>query len=76
MFEPRCKLDGSFSKLQCWSSDCWCVDKNGVTVDGTMSKSRKDCPDGMLLSVLNLLFGFKGSLLSLEGFHWERSYRM
>ena len=48
MFGPRCEPDGSFSKLQCWDGECWCVDKNGVAINGTKSESRTTCPDGML----------------------------
>lgn len=48
-FAPQCKLDGSFSKLQCWEGECWCVDHNGVMINGTKSKTRQNCPDGMPL---------------------------
>ena len=47
MFGPRCEPDGSFSKLQCWDGKCWCVDKNGVVIDGTKSESRRTCRDGV-----------------------------
>ena len=46
-FGSRCEIDGSFSKMQCWLGECWCVDERGIIIDGTKSKTRQSCPDGM-----------------------------
>eukprot|EP00463_Aulacantha_scolymantha_P000963 TRINITY_DN1658_c0_g1_i1.p1 TRINITY_DN1658_c0_g1~~TRINITY_DN1658_c0_g1_i1.p1 ORF type:complete len:501 (+),score=79.79 TRINITY_DN1658_c0_g1_i1:717-2219(+) len=34
-FVSKCKEDGSFSNEQCFGSQCWCVDSNGINVIGT-----------------------------------------
>jgi len=34
---PQCEVDGSFSPKQCYdfTASCWCVDKDGVEIEGT-----------------------------------------
>ena len=45
-FVPKCEADGSYSKIQCWSSTgyCWCVDKNGTELQGTRVRGMPVCP--------------------------------
>ncbi|XP_022787386.1 uncharacterized protein LOC111327458 [Stylophora pistillata] len=45
-FVPKCEADGSYSKIQCWSSTgyCWCVDKNGTELRGTRVRGIPVCP--------------------------------
>ena len=34
-FKPRCNLDGTYAKVQCSGSDCYCADKDGNEIMGT-----------------------------------------
>lgn len=54
-YHPACQTDGSYSPLQCYHQDCWCVDsQSGVEVPGTRKPiaegaTHMDCsssPDG------------------------------
>ena len=65
-FAPRCKLDGSFNKLQCWNGECWCVDKNGAEISATKSNDRLNCPEGILLTQLELIFNSHVQLVSFS----------
>ncbi|XP_065054572.1 uncharacterized protein LOC135683288 isoform X1 [Rhopilema esculentum] len=46
VFVPKCRIDGSFNPVQCWKENCWCVDKNGDTINGTETTSRPLCSEG------------------------------
>ena len=42
----QCDVDGSYSQVQCngFTNVCWCVDENGVMVEGTETRERQpDC---------------------------------
>lgn len=41
---PLCMPDGSYSKLQCYLSTCFCVDVNGNQIRGTSVNSFRDGP--------------------------------
>ena len=43
-FIPRCTEDGSFEKIQCHGSVCYCVDKDGNEISGTKT-SLPDTPN-------------------------------
>ncbi|CAD5121918.1 DgyrCDS10382 [Dimorphilus gyrociliatus] len=42
---PRCKLSGEWGEIQCLDSlgVCWCVDKNGKQIKGTVVRGRPNC---------------------------------
>lgn len=39
---PLCKPDGTYSKVQCYLSTCYCVDTNGNQIRGTSVNSLRD----------------------------------
>lgn len=39
---PLCMPDGSYSKLQCYLSTCYCVDENGIQRRGTSVNALRD----------------------------------
>ena len=39
---PLCMPDGSYSKLQCYLSTCYCVDENGIQLRGTSVNALRD----------------------------------
>ena len=39
---PSCTSDGSYSKVQCYISTCYCVDANGNQIRGTSVNSLRD----------------------------------
>lgn len=39
---PSCTSDGSYSKVQCYLSTCYCVDENGNQLRGTSVNSLRD----------------------------------
>ena len=46
-YVPTCNIDGTYTAIQCWKfvGVCWCVDLEGVEIDGTRSVNRKPrCP--------------------------------
>ncbi|XP_048580646.1 fibrillin-1 isoform X2 [Nematostella vectensis] len=45
LFVPRCADDGSYLPVQCHDSvgQCWCVDKNGLEIDGTRMRGTPKC---------------------------------
>ena len=44
---PQCLQDCSWEPMQCWASTgyCWCVDDNGVEIEGTSTPSWQGFPD-------------------------------
>ena len=44
---PQCAENCEWEPMQCWSSTgyCWCVDENGVEIDGTSIPSWQGYPD-------------------------------
>ncbi|XP_017340443.1 CD74 molecule, major histocompatibility complex, class II invariant chain a isoform X1 [Ictalurus punctatus] len=44
-FEPQCDEEGHFKPKQCWHSTgyCWCVDKNGKEIPGTLTRGPLEC---------------------------------
>ena len=46
-FIPQCTDDCEWESMQCWSSTgyCWCVDENGVEIDGTSQPSWQGLPE-------------------------------
>ncbi|XP_078349655.1 thyroglobulin-like isoform X1 [Oculina patagonica] len=44
-FVPKCEVDGSYSKIQCWPSTgyCWCVDNDGAELQGTRVRGKPTC---------------------------------
>ena len=44
---PQCLQDCSWEPMQCWASTgyCWCVDDNGVEIEGTSTHSWQGFPD-------------------------------
>ena len=44
---PQCTEDCNWEPMQCWSSTgyCWCVDENGVEIEGTSMPSWQGTPD-------------------------------
>lgn len=54
----RCKQDGSYEEVQCSGSNgyCWCVDKNGVKLNGTETRGALKCP----------AFGKSGTLIAYK----------
>lgn len=43
---PRCRRDGDFEPMQCDRQDCWCVEPQGIEVNGTRSRGTITCPPG------------------------------
>lgn len=39
---PSCDLDGSYRKVQCFLSTCYCVDETGNQIRGTSVNSLRD----------------------------------
>jgi len=55
---PQCTLDCNWEPMQCWSSIgyCWCVDENGIEIDGTSTPSWQgfpECEEECLLGDIN-----------------------
>ncbi|NXM74747.1 THYG protein, partial [Serilophus lunatus] len=46
LFIPSCTKDGNFQPLQCYGTNCFCVDLNGKTIPGIREKAGKliKCP--------------------------------
>ena len=46
-FIPECTEDCSWEPIQCWGSTgyCWCVDENGIEIEGTSTPSWQGVPD-------------------------------
>ncbi|NXK02396.1 THYG protein, partial [Herpetotheres cachinnans] len=46
LFVPSCTKDGDFRPLQCYGTNCFCVDLNGKTIPGIRGKAGKpmQCP--------------------------------
>ncbi|KAK1789311.1 hypothetical protein P4O66_015245 [Electrophorus voltai] len=44
-YAPQCDEQGNYRPLQCWHSTgyCWCVDKDGNEIPGTLSRETRDC---------------------------------
>ncbi|XP_062857079.1 CD74 molecule, major histocompatibility complex, class II invariant chain a [Trichomycterus rosablanca] len=44
-YQPQCDEEGNFKPMQCWHSTgfCWCVDKDGKEVPGTLKRERPEC---------------------------------
>ena len=44
---PQCTEDCTWEPMQCWGSTgyCWCVDENGVEIEGTSTPSWEGFPD-------------------------------
>ena len=44
---PQCSEDCNWVPMQCWGSTgyCWCVDNNGIEIDGTNTPSWEGFPD-------------------------------
>jgi len=44
---PQCTEDCEWESMQCWSSTgyCWCVDEEGIEVEGTSTPSWQGFPD-------------------------------
>jgi len=44
---PQCTASCEWEPMQCWSSTgyCWCVDENGVEIEGTSTPSWQGTPD-------------------------------
>ncbi|XP_060771186.1 CD74 molecule, major histocompatibility complex, class II invariant chain a isoform X2 [Neoarius graeffei] len=44
-YQPQCDEEGNFKPKQCWHSTgyCWCVDKNGKQIEGTLTRGPLDC---------------------------------
>tara|TARA_Y100000996_G_scaffold408499_1_gene387653 strand:- start:334 stop:1611 length:1278 start_codon:yes stop_codon:yes gene_type:complete len=44
---PQCTIDCEWEPMQCWSSTgyCWCVNENGIEIDGTSIPSWQGFPD-------------------------------
>uniref|UniRef100_A0A4W4G0E3 Thyroglobulin type-1 domain-containing protein n=1 Tax=Electrophorus electricus TaxID=8005 RepID=A0A4W4G0E3_ELEEL len=51
-YAPQCDEQGNYRPLQCWHSTgyCWCVDKDGNEIPGTLSRETRDCGGGELKS--------------------------
>ncbi|KAK2158701.1 hypothetical protein LSH36_165g04022 [Paralvinella palmiformis] len=47
-FVPQCDSDGFYKPVQCHGSTgyCWCVDRNGLTIEGTHTRGMPDCEVG------------------------------
>jgi len=41
VYKPKCNADGSYAKLQCNGSYCWCSKKNGARIGGMIRKPAK-----------------------------------
>jgi len=55
---PQCTLDCEWEPMQCWSSTgyCWCVDENGIEIEGTSMPSWQgfpECEESMLGDINN-----------------------
>lgn len=44
-FVPDCNADGSYARVQCWSSAgyCWCVSEDGTEWPGTRVRGTPNC---------------------------------
>ncbi|KAG1931301.1 CD74 molecule, major histocompatibility complex, class II invariant chain a [Pimephales promelas] len=44
-FKPECDEQGNYKPMQCWHSTgyCWCVDKDGKQIEGTLMRGRPQC---------------------------------
>ncbi|KAK7140939.1 hypothetical protein R3I93_015171 [Phoxinus phoxinus] len=47
-FQPQCDEQGNYMPMQCWHSTgyCWCVDKDGKEISGTLQRGRPHCDSG------------------------------
>ncbi|XP_010164977.1 thyroglobulin, partial [Antrostomus carolinensis] len=52
LFIPSCTKDGDFLPLQCYGTNCFCVDLNGKTIPGIRGKDEKmmQCPSACQLT--------------------------
>jgi len=44
-FEPHCDEDGFYHPVQCFEGACWCVDRLGEKIEGTMRPGEVHCDD-------------------------------
>ncbi|MCI4381609.1 hypothetical protein PGIGA_G00253990 [Pangasianodon gigas] len=47
-YQPQCDEEGNYKPKQCWHSTgyCWCVDKNGKEIPGTLTRGPLECGNG------------------------------
>ncbi|XP_075684049.1 thyroglobulin [Rhinoderma darwinii] len=41
IFVPTCTKDGRYEEIQCTTSECWCVDKQGREIQGTRTQDQQ-----------------------------------
>ncbi|KAM9235195.1 thyroglobulin [Leptosomus discolor] len=75
LFIPSCTEDGDFLSLQCYGTNCFCVDLNGKTIPGIRGKAGKpmQCPSACqvtagqeFLKAVKLLLSDPGALSQLS----------
>nr|XP_034372442.1 thyroglobulin isoform X2 [Arvicanthis niloticus] len=65
-FVPTCTSEGYFLPVQCFNSECYCVDTEGQVIPGTQSTvgEPKQCPSVCQLQAEQAFLGVVGILLS------------
>ncbi|XP_055036245.1 CD74 molecule, major histocompatibility complex, class II invariant chain b isoform X1 [Misgurnus anguillicaudatus] len=50
-FRPKCDENGEYLSQQCWDGTdvCWCVDKNGVELDKSLTRGPANCDTPKLI---------------------------
>uniref|UniRef100_A0A8C0WJV7 Thyroglobulin n=1 Tax=Castor canadensis TaxID=51338 RepID=A0A8C0WJV7_CASCN len=66
LFVPSCTSEGYFLPVQCFNSECYCVDTEGQAIPGTQSTigKPKQCPSPCQLQAEQALLGIIRPLLS------------
>ncbi|CAK8671944.1 unnamed protein product [Clavelina lepadiformis] len=41
---PKCTPNGSFDRTQCWNKYCWCSDRYGMIIKGTLTRTEDGIP--------------------------------
>ncbi|NWW82460.1 THYG protein, partial [Climacteris rufus] len=78
LFIPSCTEDGDFLPLQCYGTNCFCVDANGKTIPGIRGEAGKpmQCPSACqvtagqeFLRAVKLLVSDAGAVSQLSSIH-------
>ncbi|XP_006155589.1 thyroglobulin [Tupaia chinensis] len=66
LFVPSCTSEGYFLPVQCFNSECYCVDAEGQAIPGTQSTTgeAKQCPTSCQLQAEQAFLGTVWALLS------------
>ena len=80
-FIPQCTNDCEWESMQCWSSTgyCWCVDEDGIEIDGTSQPSWQGLPEcnnplEECIDLTNVPFGWCDMVLGIGYVNGECNY--